>query len=347
MSYAEEERERAMSKSLVLAEFKGVRNNVPRERLGEGEFESVKNIDVDDSLGARRRRGKTRVGTGAFHSLKELPLYTCVVKDGELGILNADHSHAALGVTVGSDRVCYTAIGDTTYFSSDSASGKIMPDRSVAPWGSSDESNTWLSPVVNPTDTLNPIAGKLLGKPPYATALTELNGRIYMAQGQTLWATELYMYDYVDKTRTFIQFEHEITALGRVTNGLYVGTTHGAFYLSGPFGQMQRFPVATSGVLPGSLVEVEAGLVRPERNMSRMALMFTTDEGIHVGLDEGVCYNVTDDKVLLPEGTSAAAMFRQQDGISQYVTAIESGGTPTSSARVGDYADAEIVRFGG
>jgi hypothetical protein len=133
------------------------------------------------------------------------------VKNGVLGIIRPGPVFYTLGVTVGSAPVCYTEVNDEVYFSSAAAAGVISLTETVLPWGATSGQGAWLSPVYTPTDTLGEVGGTLLGDPPKATQIEAYKGRIYLAQGKDLWATELYRYHYVDRTRGFMQFEHEIT----------------------------------------------------------------------------------------------------------------------------------------
>jgi hypothetical protein len=192
---------------------------------------------------------------------------------------------------------------------------------------------------------LQPIAGKLLGAPPLAHALAYFNGRIYLASKRTLWATELYLYRYVDKTRTFLMFEDDITVLGAVADGLYVGTGSALWFLAGSFGEMRRMRVYSAGCLPGSMVVSGAYPQAEGRVGTRTSLLVMTTEGLCRCQDGGTVYNVTEDRVWFPEATHAAAMYREQDGINQYVGVLNSAGDPMSTARLGDYVDAEIRRF--
>ena len=43
---------------------------------------------------------------------------------------------------------------------------------------------------------------------------------------------------------------------------------------------------------------------------------------------------------------SAAAFYRRQDGVNQYIAVTNSGGTPSANTRIGDYVDAELIRGG-
>lgn len=343
----------ALPDSVMIQQFEGLRNTVTAERLGQGELAVGRNIDIDDAKQVRRRRGYTRVATGNYHSMFQGASETYVVKDNVLGILNPNYTFVSLQTGIGAMPLAYVQVGDRVYFSSTLNSGVVNADRTVSPWGAVSAEGTWLSPVVNPTSTLFPVGGTLLGKPPMATALTAYNGRIYLADGRTLWATELFLYNYVDKTRTFIQLEHPITMLGTVSDGIYVGTTENVLFLSGAFREMRMDVVQSVGAVPGSMVYVpDERIVKPDppqqpSTESKNAVLFLTKSGLCAGFDRGLCYNLTQNQMLFPTAASAAAVFRRQDGVNQYISVMDSGGTPSSGARMGDYAEAEIRRFSG
>lgn len=336
--------------SVVFAAWKGLKNTVTRERLAPDELEVATNIDIDDIGQPHRRRGYTLRAAGNFHSLFESTRGVYGVKNGVLGMILPDWTHVPIQTGISADPLAYVEVGDTIYYSSKSRSGKILGDNSHTAWGTNTPDNTWLSPVVNPTPTLEKVGGKLIGPPPLAEYLAYLNGRIYMAQGSTLWATELYLYDYVDKTRNFFQFESNITGIANATDGLYIGTETNVWFLSGTLAQMQRTLLMNYGMLPGSMISVPADLLQIEtegRDQSKNANVFMTNWGVIAGFDGGTCHNLTQDTVLFPNATSVAPLFRRQDGVNQYIAVQDSGGTPVSTARIGDYVDAEIRRFQG
>lgn len=340
--------------SIVFAQFDGLRNTVTRERLKPTELETAINVDLDDAGQIRRRRGFSKVSSGDYHSVySDATNLMLVVKNGALSLLRRDYTTETLLPGVGSEPLDYVRVDGVVYFSSSTASGKYnVATGLVHAWGQTGGDGTWLSPVVNPTSTLGRVNGKLLGKPPLATSLTYYNGRIYLAQGKTLWATDLFLYDYVDKTKTFLQFEDDITMLETVTDGLYVGTESAVYFLKGDTFPMPRMVLMNYGAVPHSAVVVPAELIRPQIDQNpqspiRNAVIFLTDTGVVAGFDGGVTYNLTQSEVLLPDAARAATMFRRQDGINQFVAVLDSGGTPSSTARIGDYADAQIVRFSG
>ena len=359
--------------AIVLDGFDGLKNTIGLTALGPRDLAEAINIDIDDRGKVYRRRGYTKVVSGSYGSLyngEDGRVYG--VSNGVLGIINPNYSFTALssqdggydyffavlpletqpdagGLTIGTEPLTYTQVGASIYFSNSIASGIIdTVGLQLLPWGSTPD--IFLSPVVNPTATLPAVAGKLIGKPPLATSLGYYNGRIYLAQGPTLWYTELYLYNYVDKTKTFYQFEGDITMIGTVGDGIYVGTTEGCWFLAGPGNPLKRTRVLDSPVIPGSMVYIPGELANPPQvgtepdTEMQVAISFLTTNGFCVGNDGGKCYNLTESKFFFPKMVSAAAAFRRQDGYNQYVAVTNSGGSPVSTARIGDYVDAQIIR---
>lgn len=186
-----------------------------------------------------------------------------------------------------------------------------------------------------------------------ATALAYYNGRIYLAQGRTVWATELYAYNFVEKVTNFLPFEADITLLGAVGDGLYVGTTEGIWFISGPtFKEMKRVRVMDTPAIPGSMVGVPGELANPPQvgldqdTSAQVSLLFMTGRGYCGGHDGGTCYNYSESKFIFPAAQTVAAFFRRQDGMNQYIAVLNSQGTPADDARIGDYVSAELVRAG-
>lgn len=338
-----------------LRKFSGLKNTVDRERLGPDELELAINIDLDDVGQPHRRRGYQLASAGNFSSIwnsNERIAYG--VKDGSLGIVNPDMSFVALQSGFINAAVCYVQVGQDIYFSSGTAglSGIInQSTRTLRPWGSNPD--IFFSPVVNPSSVLPAIRGRLIGKPPMATILAYYNGRIYLAQGRAVWCTELYAYDFVERVANFLPFEADVTMLGAVDDGLYVGTAEGVWFVSGPtFKEMRRVRVMDTPVLPGSMVSVPSEVANPPQvgldqdTSTQIAILFMTARGYCGGHDGGTCYNYSESKFIFPAAQSVAAFFRRQDGMNQYVVILNSQGTPVDNARIGDYVDAELVRAG-
>jgi hypothetical protein len=74
---------------VILGAFKGLKNTVSRERLGQDELERAVNVDIDDVGQLRRRRGYVRKQTGSWHSVRTFTLKVLGVRDGTLGVSTA------------------------------------------------------------------------------------------------------------------------------------------------------------------------------------------------------------------------------------------------------------------
>ena len=341
--------------SIVFTGFTGLKNTVDATRLTAKELERAVNIDLDDTGQPHRRRGRTRVSPGAFHSLFSSDNGKLFgVKNQQLGVINPDYSFLPLMSGIGAQpplvQLAYAQVGDSIYFSSPNECGIISESaKTVGRWGPT--TDIWLSPVINPTKGLPAIAGRLLGAPPLATYLAYWNGRIYLAQDNLLWATELYLYNMIDKTKNFFQFEAPITMVGAVGDGLYVGTQEGCWFLSGSsLKELKRVRVLDSPVIPGSMVTMPSEVANPPQvdlgqdTPVSLGLLFMTTNGYCAGQNSGQCFNLTESKFIFPEAVSAKALYRVQDGVHQYVAVLDSGGAPTSAAAIGDYVDAELIR---
>jgi hypothetical protein len=335
--------------SIILGQFSGLKNTAAPERLAPTELERAINIDIDDAGQVRRRRGYTLKDSSSWHSVKG-PLAGKVygVKDGTLGIIRPGYIFYTIGVDIGTAPVCYTEVNDEVYFSSRDASGVVTLNETVQAWGTTGGQGTWLSPVYTPTDTLGAVGGSLLGDPPKATSIEAYKGRIYLAVGKMLWATELYRYHYVERTKNFMQFEHDITSVMAVDDGLYVGTTSGLYFIQGVLGAFKLSQITTAAVLSGSGVFVPTNLVHPQaRNQdvpTGIAAVMMTSDGLVAGFDGGNAYNLTEGRVEFPGGVGAAGLFRQDQGANTYVASVDSAGGPSANARIGDFVDAEIIR---
>jgi hypothetical protein len=338
---------------VLLNKWGGMHNTVNPERLDPNELAVGLNIDIDDRQQAHRRRGFHKALSGVFHSAYTLADgRVIVVKDGTLVLVHPNFSTVALQAGMGLEPVAYAQVAENVYFTSLAVSGRLNTTTlQVSPWGAEVSAGQWISPVVNPTDTLAQVRGRLLGAPPLASDITYWNGRIYLAHGRVLWATELYLYNYVDKTKNYKYFETEIQVVGSVTDGIYVGCEDQIWWLEGTFNEMKRIPLMSARAIPGSLVTVPADLVNPQVPQdqytgSKNAVVFMTDRGLVAGLDNGQLFNLTWTEYQFPNMQSGAALFRQQDGVNQYVGVFDSGGDPNDSARMGDFVDAEIRRVG-
>ena len=192
----------------------------------------------------------------------------------------------------------------------------------------------------------NPLENFGIQPAPTGDLITHYNGRVYIADGNIVYASEPFSYDWFRLHKDFMQFDSRVVMLMPVQTGLYVGTETGVFYLNGSdisaFKMDQKevcSPVMFSNVL------IPSGYIRIDNTPAGPKWLFTSDEGIYVCMNQGLMFNVTAEHVLFPKGLEGAAAFVQQNGVNKYVSLIKDQGS-NNRMGVGDLVTAELIRNG-
>lgn len=172
------------------------------------------------------------------------------------------------------------------------------------------------------------------------------SGRILIADGSTLWATNPYQYELVDMIGGYKVLESEITFLASVSTGVFIGTQTGVFFMVGEFDSARLTRLSTHRAPKQNPQNIEMTDVL-NGNLPGVGVLFVTDGGVCVGTSDGQVINLTNKIFEFPKAESMSVMVRSQDGINQFVGVASHPGTPSGSARFGDFVDAEIVRFRG
>lgn len=168
-------------------------------------------------------------------------------------------------------------------------------------------------------------------------------GRVYVADGHVLWATEPHQFERVDRAAGYKVMESRITFLASVTQGVYIGTESGVFFMKGPFEDAKLTRIASVGAPDQTPQDIDVTYVLSGEKQG-VGVMYITDGGICVGTSEGEVINMTSKQFEFPKATEVSTMFRRQDGLNQFVGVSSHPGSPTGSARFGDFVDAEIIR---
>jgi hypothetical protein len=176
--------------------------------------------------------------------------------------------------------------------------------------------------------------------------LAWLFGRILLADGNVLWETDPYQYELVDAVGGYKLLESEITFLGGVSDGVFIGTQTGVFFMGGTFDAAQLTRVSTRRAPNQQPQQIDMSDVL-KGDAPGVGVLFLTDGGVCVGMPGGQLVNLTNKIFEFPKAESMSVMVRAQDGMNQFVGVASHPGSPTGSARFGDFVDAEIVRFRG
>lgn len=120
-----------------------------------------------------------------------------------------------------------------------------------------------------------------------------------------------------------------ITMLGRVDNGLFVGTDSEVLFLGGSdpveggFSFMQVLPF---GVIENTCVRTVGSKVSAA-GMQGSVIIFASYQGVVVGGNGGQVANLSDKKVSYAHGTRGSAILREEGGLIHYVFAPDYGAT--------------------
>lgn len=166
-----------------------------------------------------------------------------------------------------------------------------------------------------------PLDTQWLDQPPAGQCLAHYRGRIYIAQGPFLYATTALGYELCD-LRDYLAIDgHTITMLAPLEAGLLVGTEAGLYFLGGnALSEFVRVPRQQGGVLARSLIlrdgqEVTGGAELAGREVA----LFATTNGICLGLPDGSVSNLTQDRYAFTPNAVAAAGFRNDALLTQYL----------------------------
>lgn len=222
-----------------------------------------------------------------------------------------------------------TANGETLYYlgdTSDTTSSYIIGD---------------VSHIITPLDNLGIVSA------PKGDLIAYYNGRIYIAVGNVIYASQPYSYEWFRISEDFLMFESDVTMMMPVETGMYVGDSNKLYYLGG--NDISTFKMVEKEMCQPvmySNVKIPSGYIRIDNTPLGPKWLFTANEGIYVCMNQGVMFNVTADNVAFPSSYEGSAAFIQQDGINKYVSLLKDQNTDGQNAAIGDLVTADIVRNG-
>lgn len=159
---------------------------------------------------------------------------------------------------------------------------------------------------------------------PLGTVCALWNGRVLLAVGPVLYASQHARYELFDLRRDFKQFSGDITAIVRVDDGIYVGTTKELAFLAGAaFDKLTYNQVVDAPVVLGSAVSVSGEHVKfGDAAGHGQAMICIADGMLTAGFSGGQISRLTEGRYVTSV-TEVAATFRIVDGIPQYIACVQ------------------------
>jgi hypothetical protein len=164
--------------------------------------------------------------------------------------------------------------------------------------------------------------------------LHHFGGTLYLAIDNFVYATKTHNIEQMDiRYNVVAGFSDPVTMIHHGTNGLFVGTEKATYFLEGggivvdEQGKLQagfsQAQVTPYGAIYGTAIQVHAGLI-PQLQAVGMAVLWSTRVGIFAGLPGGTAVNLSADKVTLPDVATGTALFKEHNGLNQYIVGFAS-----------------------
>ncbi len=295
------------SKTYDIGTVAGINNVADASRLQPGELLYATNVDISDKGEPSRRDGIVKKVTpaGQIHSMWGDNKMCFYVENGTLKRLNNDYTSTTLRTNVANYHMSFAEVNDQYFYSNPSVIGYIL--------------NGTDNQFATPTKEFKhaPLPGQII---------EYFKGRLYVARNETIWYSDVNYFGEVDRRMNFISFENEITMMKGVDDGLWVSVgdinRQSTYFIAGVTREDQTLrSFAGYGCIEGSDVKIKDGQKVGE-GLSGTVIMWASDQGICIGANGGRFINITDGKYNIPDKRYGAGLFRDEDGMAQYITTL-------------------------
>lgn len=181
---------------------------------------------------------------------------------------------------------------------------------------------------------------------PKGDIIRYFKGRMWIADGNVLWYSSPYSFNWWNLQSDFFSFESEITELMPVENGIWVGTENTLYYLAGKNPEeMYLINPEPVSVVRNTGQKISGTYIHIDNTPIGYKWLVTTDKGIFVCFNDGIALNTTEINVVFPGAERGVSTFVQQDGINRYLTLLEEKRS-SNNAVASDIVTATVVRNG-
>jgi hypothetical protein len=281
-----------MAEVIVLYKCTGLNNVVDPVRLqydskaGVSELSAAVNVDIDETGRVSRRKGYSLLRNDSnCHSLWSAGEDCFYVSGESLYRLNRDWTRVGIrsGLTPGL-RVSFCKPFDKVYYSNGVENGYIL--RNV--------SYTWVGePYVGPTTVW-----QISTVPPLGHILEVFGSYLLIAQENILWYSLPFAFGWYVLSRDRVEFEGRITMVKGLDSGVWVSDLTGTYWLEGQLPEKWiRDKKSTSFAIEGTGTLTSTDIVGSEKGGVEQCVLWSSESGVHLGMDKGELVNLTVDKL--------------------------------------------------
>ena len=302
-----------MAITVWVKNVRGLANKVDPSRIGYDPEKGVKhlseayNVDYDITGNVSRRLGFEATDiTETCHSCFFGGTSCLCVIGGNLCLLSGDMTYKIIRNVNGDRYMSYAQVGDSIIYMNGSEKGIVKNGLS---WD-----------YEKPDEVRYPDVDRVFSDPPIGTIVRSFSGRIYIAEGDTLWYSEPFGPNLFRKATGYVKVPGRIVMIAPVMAGLFVSTEFKIYFLAGSNPkEFTQQVVAHYPAIEGTDVEVD-GIALLSGEISPLPVqMFTTRNGICVATYEGKLINLTFDTLDYPNAVRGTAIYTG----SKYIVSLE------------------------
>ncbi len=295
------------SQAVDIGTVSGINNVIDETRLESHELVYASNIDISNKGKPSTRGGVVKKVTpgDAIHSMWGDNKMCFFVEGGVLKRLHEDYTSSVLRTGVSDYPMSYTKVNDQYFYSNAAVIGYVYNGVST------------LFPTPTREHKYIPLPGQ---------HIEYYKGRLYVARNETIWYSDAIYLGEVDRRYNHLKLENEITMMKAVDDGIWVtvGDIHRqtTYFIGGAVREeFTRKRVAGYGCIEGTAVKIKDGSKVGE-GLSGTVIMWASDNGLCIGANGGRFINITDGKFNVPKKRFGAGLFRDVDGLAQYITTL-------------------------
>lgn len=180
--------------------------------------------------------------------------------------------------------------------------------------------------------TVEPLPSFMCSPPPFLENLCYAFGRMWGSSGSSVYYSEPFKLGWFKLAGNKFPFDSNITLIAKVSTGLFVGMQEQTVFLAGTEPDKMQLSDAGAGSIKGTLAycnnlpDLGSVLGTPEKGFVDVPV-WTTSEGIVAGNQSGKLYNLTKNKIKMGIPSSGASLYRNTEGVFQFLTSFKSGAT--------------------
>lgn len=180
--------------------------------------------------------------------------------------------------------------------------------------------------------TVEPLPSFLCSPPPFLENLCYAFGRIWGSSGNDVYYSEPFKLGWFKLASNKFSFDSPVTLIAKVSTGLFVGLEERTRFLAGTEPEQMAQSDAGAGSIRGTLdycnnlPDLSSTLNTSEKGLVGVPVWLTT-EGIVAGTTSGTLYNLTKNKIKMPIPLRGASLYRNIEGVFQFLTSFKQGAT--------------------